>query len=554
MAALVVGALLGTGCTPPPGRDPGTDDAGRAPDRAPTTSVGASARWRACPELAREIAGRPAPGTRYDCATVTVPRDWPRPAGPAAATTAATVAGPGAGAGPTAATTPTGRSGGADPTGAGGDTGTMEIALLRARAGDQRRRIGALLVNPGGPGGSGIETAVHLSFGPGSGGLPREVLRRFDVVGFDPRGVGRSSPVDCIDDRDLDASFGADPDPVEQRDFDALVALNRRIGDRCAARYGADGLARYATVQAARDMDAVRAAVGDDKLTYLGYSYGTLLGATYAQLFPHRVRALVLDGAVDPGQDMVAASEGQARGFEQAFRAFAAWCRRTPARCPIGPDAAAAARTALAKARVSPARGRDGREATAGWVFYAIVAALYAQGRWPQLAAALDELAGGDPATVFALADAYADRDRRGRYSNMFDAFVAVSCADEEVRPTPERVRALQRQWRDRYPLFGGALATGLLACGQWPGRPDRYPAGPATGAPPILVIGTVGDPATPYEQAPRLARMLGVGRLLTWEGEGHTAYPETACVTRAVNAYLIDLTAPRDGLRCPPA
>ncbi|WBB94581.1 alpha/beta hydrolase [Verrucosispora sp. WMMC514] len=511
MAGLTAAVVVTAGCTLP-AFAPRTDVDGEA------AAPGAAPTWRSCPEVADEVVGRRAPDIRYECTRIQVPQDW---AGGSAATT-----GPGAGE-------------------------TFEIALLRARSTNQRDRIGSLVVNPGGPGGSGVDTAVYLTFGEQYGGLPDAILERFDIVGFDPRGVSRSSPVECISDADLDAVFGYDPDPESQASFDDFVALNERIGQGCGAKYG-DQLPLYGTEQAARDMDAIRAAVGDDKLTYLGYSYGTLLGATYAQLFPQRVRALVLDGAVDPRQDLIEGSESQARGFERAFDNFTRWCAANAARCPIAPDARAAVTSAIDKAEVSPVRSTDGREATAGWIFYAIVSSLYSEPGWEQLARAIDRLNEGNPTDVFRLADNYTDRDSDGDYSNLFDANLAINCADEEQRPDLERIRQLQSEWRSRYPLFGAPLAAGLVSCTEWPGGSDPYPTGRAEGAPPILVVGTTGDPATPYEQTPALAEMLGVGRVLTWEGEGHTAYPQTACITQAVNAYLIDLTVPPDGKRCP--
>ncbi|HEX6969023.1 MAG TPA: alpha/beta hydrolase [Micromonosporaceae bacterium] len=501
IAGIVVAALVAAGCTLP-AVVPRTEA-----DGATTGSVA----WRPCPEVPKELVGRGARDMRYDCASIPVPKDW-------------------------------------DATGAD----TFEIALIRIRSTEQRDRIGSLLINPGGPGGSGIDTAVYLSFGEAFGGLPEAVTNRFDIVGFDPRGVARSSPVKCISDDDLDAMFGFEPDPVDRDEFDELVTLNRKIAEGCAAKYG-DELRLYSTRQAARDMDAIRAAVGDEKLTYLGYSYGTLLGATYARLFPGNVRALVLDGAVDPRQDTVAGSQSQARGFERAFTNFTDWCRQNAADCPIAPDARAAVTDAMAKARVSPVQGADGRKATPGWILYAVVSSLYTETGWTQLAEAIDDLAAGDAAGMFALADAYTDRDETGRYSNLFDANLAVNCADSERRPSLAEIRRLQEQWRQRYPMFGAPLATGLVTCAVWPAPSDPYPIGAADGAPPILVVGTTGDPATPYENTQKLADLLGVGRVLTWEGEGHTAYPQTRCVTDAVNDYLIDLRLPRDGLRCPP-
>lgn len=511
-ALLVAIVLIVTGCTvtrpapvPPPPAAPGTG--------------GTVARWSSCPGVARELIGRVPASFSYECATIRVPRDWGT-----------------AGASPTASASP----------GASGSGETFEIALLRARSSRQSQRIGSLIVNPGGPGGSGVNLAVYLS-----AGMPQEISRRFDIVGFDPRGVGRSTAVKCIPDADLDTSFGYEPDPVSQAQFDGLVALTRKIGAGCAAKYG-DSLRLFSTEQAARDMDAVRAAVGDEKITYLGYSYGTLLGATYAQLFPRNIRAFVLDGAVDPRQGLVAGSESQAVGFERAFGNFTTWCRNRGSQCPIGPDARAAVTAALNAARRSPVRGSGGRQATAGWILTAVVSSLYTQEGWTELASAISRLGRGDPAGVFTLADRYAERDPSGRFSNLFDANAAVNCADEDEKVTVAQIRQLQGEWRAKYPLFGAPLATGLLLCNQWPGGRDPYPTGSATGAPPIVVVGTTGDPATPYEQTPELAQMLGVGVVLTWQGEGHTAYPESRCITRAVNAYLIEVDVPDEGLTCP--
>jgi pimeloyl-ACP methyl ester carboxylesterase len=532
LAGCIAAMLLVTGCTLPvfaPRTEGGSHSSSPGP-------VGAPPVWTPCPETPKDLVGRTAPNMQYDCATIAVPQDWQAAGGSAS---------PGN-------TSPGNTNPGSTKPGSSAG-GTFTIALLRARSTKQRDRIGSLLINPGGPGGSGVDTAVYLSFGAAFGGLPDDVTQRFDIIGFDPRGVGRSSPVRCISDTDLDASFGADPDPESQAEFDRLVALNQRIGEGCGDKYG-DQLRLYSTEQAARDMDAIRVAVGDQKMTYLGYSYGTLLGATYAQLFPRNVRAFVLDGAVDPQQDLVASSESQAKGFELAFTNFTQWCAKTPARCPIAPDARGAVTAALEKAKVSPVRGKDGRTATGGWVMYGVISSLYTESGWEKLAQAIDQLEQGDPAEVFALADSYAERDADGHYSNLFDANLAINCADEDTVPSLAQIRDLQSQWRTKYPIFGASLAVGLLSCRYWPGQRDPYPAGAAIGAPPFLVVGTTGDPATPYEQTPKLAGMLGVGTVLTWEGEGHTAYPTTTCIRKAVDSYLIDLKVPEKGLRCPAA
>ncbi|MDI6103245.1 alpha/beta hydrolase [Actinoplanes sp. NEAU-A12] len=511
VVALLSVLLLAAGCTLPSFAPEGSDEPATG-GASPAVSAPA-AKWKPCPDVPEDRVGRAAPGMRYDCATVTVPRDWAAPAG--------------------------------------GETYGIDLIRIRSdrqKAGD---RIGSLLLNPGGPGGSGIDVAVYLSFGEKMGGLPTAVTDKFDIVGFDPRGVGESDAVKCISSKDQDAYFAAEPDPASQAAFDEIAALHKRIADACAQKYG-DRLRTFSTEQAARDLDALRSAVGDEKLTYLGYSYGTLLGATYAQLFPKNVRALVLDGAVDPTEGFVSGSEQQAKGFERAFTNFTKWCSQNAGKCPIAPDARGAVTDALAKAKASPVRGSDGREATAGWIFVGLISSLYTETGWTSLAEAIDSLQTGDAEGIFELADQYAERELDGTYSNLFDANLTVNCADTDAAPTAEEVRRLQGEWRTKYPLFGAALAVGMLPCTYWSGQRDPYPVGKAEGAPPIVVVGTTGDPATPYENTADLAKMLGVGHVLTWEGEGHTAYPSTTCIKTAVDSYLIDLKVPQEGLRCP--
>jgi pimeloyl-ACP methyl ester carboxylesterase len=297
-------------------------------------------------------------------------------------------------------------------------------------------------------------------------------------------------------------------------------------------------------------MDAIRAALGDTKLNYLGYSYGTLLGAVYAQLFPTRVRAMVLDGPIDPTAGPVAASQTQAQGFEHAFDEFAAWCVQQ--RCRAGTNPRATVTGLIAAARTKPVRYADGRSATGGWILTAVAQALYTPNRWKLLGDAIGDLVNGNPGRVFQLADQYAGRDLGGHYSNEFDVFSTVECDDDPGTATVAQARSLQADWRAKYPLFGASAAVGLASCVAWPAKRDPYPPGPAVGAPPIVVIGTTNDPATPYEQAAKLAGMLGVGQVLTWQGEGHTAYPQTDCLRRAVDGYLIRLAVPAIGLTCP--
>jgi pimeloyl-ACP methyl ester carboxylesterase len=420
----------------------------------------------------------------------------------------------------------------------------IELFLLRVRVSGQQKRIGSLVVNPGGPGGSGVDAAVGLALT-----LPLDVLRRFDIVGFDPRGVGLSAPVDCIPDDVKDQATALDPDARTAAQYAAQVALAKRVSQLCVSKYG-DDLQHYNTEETARDLDLVRQGVGDAKLTYLGYSYGTRLGSVYAQLFPKKVRALVLDGAVDPRAGEVASAQTQAAGFERAFDQFAADCRARQAACLIGPDPRATVTRVLAKARQAPIPA-GARKATAGHVLLAVVSALYDRGDWAELESAIAEADGGNSTGVLRLADQYNQRDDKGGYTNLADANTAINCADTKEKVPDATVRKVLAQWRAKYPLFGSTLALGLLTCQQWAAPRQPLPAVRAAGAPPLLVIGTVNDPATPYASAQVLARTLASGRLLTWRGEGHTAYPKTPCVTAAVNAYLISLRVPKTGTTC---
>ncbi|EXG80937.1 putative hydrolase or acyltransferase of alpha/beta superfamily [Cryptosporangium arvum DSM 44712] len=475
-----------------------------APSSAPDTSM---AKWTDCKaEIERSI-GTSLSGVQVDCGAVRVPQDW------------------------------------ANPTGA-----TFDIAMVRVRRTDQKNRIGSLLVNPGGPGASGIELAAQTPLF-----LPGEIMERFDVVGFDPRGVGKSAPVDCLTAASKDATTAANPDPAPQKEFDEQVKLWRTSINPCVSKYG-QSLGYYSTEQTVRDMDAIREAVGDPKMTYLGYSYGTLLGAVYAHLYPGRIRAFVLDGAVDPNLDGITASEGQAAGFEKAFDNFAAACRARGSGCPIGPDARRTLHDVLITVQKKPVAGRGGekRTATTGHVLSAVTAALYVKAQWPTLEKAIADVSKGDPTTVFALNDSFTGRNADGSYNNMTDAFTAIGCTDDRNPPTVAKVRTLQAEWRRKYPLFGAPLAMTMLSCAVWPGTHDPYPVGAAFGAPPIVVVGTTGDPATPYANTAKLASGLGTGHIVTWQGEGHTAYPQTTCIRENISNYLLTTNPPPDGLTCP--
>ena len=432
------------------------------------------------------------------------------------------------------------------------DGATLPLFLVRATLAGQTDRIGSLLVNPGGPGGSGADAALGLALS-----MPEDVLRRFDLVGFDPRGVGLSTPVECIPAELKDRQFAAEPRPTTQAQMDEVLALTDEAAEACAEEYG-DALGAFNTVDTARDMDLLRQALGDEQLTYLGYSYGTTLGSTYAELFPENVRALVLDAVVDPDADQQEDAEASAAGLEAGFDAFAANCLSLVSGCPLGGEPRRFLDELLAQAAGAPipsTRPGETRTATPGVVMTAVLSAMYDPGSWPQLSQSLAAARNAnDSAGLFSLADSYSGRLEDGSYTNLFDANAAINCADtpEDETYTEEQVLQLAQDWSARYPLFGAGAASSLYTCSVWDAPRTPLPERDAEGSAPILVVGNTGDPVTPLPGAEDMAEDLTAGSLLVWQGQGHTAYPKTECVTAAVNAYLIDLTVPQDGLTCP--
>ncbi|MCZ2820851.1 alpha/beta hydrolase [Modestobacter sp. VKM Ac-2977] len=427
--------------------------------------------------------------------------------------------------------------------------GTLQLFLVRASLAGQTDPIGSLMVNPGGPGQSAADAAIQAALT-----LPDAVVNRFDVVGLDPRGTGLSTPVECISDDQKDEVFAADPRATDAASQDALFSQVEEVAAGCAEEYQ-EALGAFGTVDAARDMDLVRQSLGDDQLNYLGYSYGTTLGSTYAELFPEQVRAMVLDGAVDPDATAQEAAEAQAQGFEAAYDAFAANCLSLISGCPLGPDPRAFLNDLLTQAAAAPvpsSREDETRQATPGLILGGVRSALYQPSAWPQLAQSLAAARNGDAAGILTLADTYTGRNDDGTYSNVVDANLAVSCADTDEEYAATDVQTVVADWNARYPLFGADAALGLYTCSAWEAPRTPLPERDAAGSAPILVIGTQGDPVTPLAGAVDLAEDLENGVLLTWQGNRHTAYPETECVTAAVNAYLIDLAVPQDGLTCP--
>ncbi|MEI7034543.1 alpha/beta hydrolase [Streptomyces pratensis] len=513
-ALLAAGLLAGCGLlTTEPEADGHAEGRSGAASPAPAGSPGAARPpalpsaltsqrpdWKHC----KAPRGGSAPGPDWRCASVDVPLDYARPSGT-----------------------------------------TLSIALIRKKARTtEQRRLGSLLFNFGGPGGSGVATL------PRAAGAYEKLNSRYDLVGFDPRGVAASSGVSCrTDERQEQAHRSVDLTPDTAAEEAAFIEDAADFGAGCQRRSGAI-LPHVGTSNAARDLDLIRHVLGDDKLSYFGMSYGTELGGTYAHLFPRNVGRAVLDAAVDPTADSTGHARNQATGFQRALENYLKDRGQDPG--------AGTERIARLLARIdrNPLPTDTGRELSESLAITGIVTPLYSESGWPALASALDEAENdGTGNGLLQLADDYNGRDDKGRYDTQSHSQRAISCADSTSRPTVEEARALLPEFRRLSPVFGPFLAWDTAGwCARWPvdGEHDT-PQTSAPGAGPVLVVGTTGDPATPYEGARRMADELGegVGVLLTNEGEGHGAYGGNDCVTSAVDDYFLDGRVPADGTTC---
>lgn len=502
VAASAVVVLALAACSPDKTQVSPDDGGGSGPDStdgAPVSDVyEQEIEWSACDAL--------------ECATIQVPLDW------------------------------------SDPNGE-----TIELALNRHPARNADERIGSLLINPGGPGGSGLGLTESLTITAGDA-----LLDSYDIVGFDPRGVGKSTPVQCGDPETIDEFYIPDTIIETQAELDAANESVADFAANCRVESGAV-IENVDTISAARDMDVIRAAVGDDKLNFLGLSYGTQLGSTYAELYPENTGRLVLDGAVDfllPGIDQ---SRGQAEGFENALTNFLRWCGERDS-CPLGGsvDEQKAQLSDMMKVAVA-----NGYESGADWpvngnlFVYGVVVTLYDELSWPYLEAALEEAANADTAYIlFELASFYLSRDTStGEYSdNSTWAFTSIGCLDEprEDPWTIEDVNDFRTEMEEASPTFGWWFASGA-GCDNWPFEADEHITSldNAATTDSILVIGTTNDPATPYWWSESLAEKLDAP-LLTYDGEGHTAYGRSnQCIIDEVDGFLVDGEMPDSGTRC---
>ena len=426
--------------------------------------------------------------------------------------------------------------------------GTFDLDIARHLAMKPNERIGSLLVNPGGPGFGGTDFAIFAETNFG-----QSLLDHFDVVAWDPRGTGESEPkIDCIDDYDHFFATG-DITPEDAAARQQLIDLAKEFATDCVDKNGA--IYRYVgTNNSARDMDGIRAALGEATISYLGFSYGSELGATWATLFPKTVRAAVLDGAVDPTADGAESERQQFKGFESSLDTFLAACS-ADRKCPFqNGGVSAAAFDRLMKSIDSVAiPSEPGRPAVSLEIAIAAVGeAMYSSASWPALASALDDAQQGKGAALLALYDEYYQRQPDGTYADSLEAFQVISCMDSTERPTVEQDDANAVKLREVAPRFE-ARTVGDYACTFFPPTTDPRIEITGKGAGPIVVMGTTGDPATPLDGTRKMAAALEQSRLVVVEGNQHTGYGLNACSTAAVDDYLVDPVGhlPAVGLRC---
>ena len=423
----------------------------------------------------------------------------------------------------------------------------IRLALVRVHDIRDTHPTGQLLMNPGGPGASGLDLALGLS-----PKMPQTVLDHFDLIGFDPRGVGQSSPILCTDNKRKDTLNAASPDVLTEAGFAQAKRLSDSVDSACNRKYGSS-LQYYNTVNTARDMDQIRQAVGDQTMNYLGFSYGTELGSVYAHLFPHKVRVMVLDGAVDPLTKDIASARQQLGGFEGAFDQFAKFCLKTaPCKSLGNPRKAVYAIQAAATRKPLTAAG-DSRRLTFSLATTGVAEALYSRSEWPTLGNALVSARQGRGAGLLALADEYNERYAGGEYTNLSDANLTINCNDSRPGPSDATIKATTKNWARNYPMFGLDFAPGLFACQQWQRHRTPVPLPSAKTPHTVLVVGNVHDPATPYKGAFDLAKAMGNAEVLSWDGQGHTSYLEgSSCINGYVDTYLVRGTLPPKNKTCP--
>ncbi|MGO1227784.1 alpha/beta hydrolase [Brachybacterium sp. AOP42-C2-15] len=428
------------------------------------------------------------------------------------------------------------------------EAGDIQLAVGRIAASGER--VGALVTNPGGPGGSGVNYLESMPYL-----ISPEVRTAYDLVGFDPRGVNRSAGIECLSDEETDEYLAAGAEPGSPEAQQLAIEWGTRVAEACEA-HSEDVLPYLDTYSAARDMDVLRAALGSEQLDYLGYSYGTYLGASYAELYPARVGHFVLDGGIDPTLTSNDFAAGQSEGFERATEAFLADCLEAGEGCPFKgseEDARQQLLSFFTAVESSPLDSGDPeRPLTGSLARSAVMLLMYDDGLWDYGRDALSAAMSGDGSLLLSIADSSSERSADGTYrTNATFAQAAVNCLDRPEVADEEWVAQEAQRLAEEFPTFGPTFSGS--GCAQWPVPALREPAPiAAEGAGPIVVIGTTGDPATPYQWSQSLAEQLESGVLLTFEGQGHTAYGRSGgCIEEQVDAYLLEGTVPEDGLTC---
>ena len=434
--------------------------------------------------------------------------------------------------------------------------GTFRISVLRSAARDQDNRLGSIVVNPGGPGGSGVDYAYNADyiFSP-------DITDRYDVVGFDPRGVAMSEPISCFTPEELDKNLASDSKPDNDAEIAATLEESERFAEKCAEN--TEHLEHFSTIETARDMDILRAALGEKKLNYVGKSYGTYLGTLYADLFPNNVGRFVLDGAVDPNIPMKEQNLSQAMGFDKALAAFVKDCA-TQSDCPFTGTPAQAQATIIATLQAAataplpqktPADGDD-RIITESIIIIGMASSLYDDvDGWPKLRQAFTESAQNYGDTFLQLADEYSGRNPDGTFrSNDFDSGAVIDCLDWRDRRTVDQYKADAQEFAAKAPVFGPYIAFAGVHCQFFPQPATQRAPNTLTQikTAPIIVIGTIRDPATPYSWSVSLAKIFTGSRLISLDADGHTGHGRgSACVDSAVDEYLLEGTLPPANLSC---
>jgi pimeloyl-ACP methyl ester carboxylesterase len=427
--------------------------------------------------------------------------------------------------------------------------GRFSIKVLKFSARKQGEKIGSLVINPGGPGASGVNYAYNADyvFSP-------EILDKYDIIGFDPRGVGLSAPIRCLTDAELDESYAANSNPTSPSELQGLVREVRDYVAKCETRN--TNILNYSTADAARDMDLLRSALREEKLNYLGVSYGTYLGTLYAKFFPDKVGRMVLDGAIDPNATSTEQNLTQAIGFDTALRSFIEDCYKQED-CPLASPASKAISEIISlfsDSADSPLTSSSDRPVTESLVVLGTASALYdSNAGWPRLREAIREAQTGVGTKFLALADDYTQRQRDGSYdSNESDAAFVIDCLDWNERRTTTQIQSDAETFSIQAPVFGPYLAYAGLSCQFFPALRATSEKITAIDTTPILIVGTTRDPATPYEWAKALNKTIKNSQLISLDGDGHTGYGHgSACVDSAVDLFFLRGKLPKKDLYC---